>query len=76
MLTLCPPGILPNGYNPPDGFCWDQLCDDPPIRDDPDLEDYNVDDVVERFISIAKNQVRVPPLLQQEGQQKGTSTGR
>uniref|UniRef100_A0A8C7JI54 Alpha-mannosidase n=1 Tax=Oncorhynchus kisutch TaxID=8019 RepID=A0A8C7JI54_ONCKI len=49
--SLTPPmadlftGILPNGYNPPEGFCWDQSCDDPPIRDDPDLEDYNVDDV-------------------------------
>uniref|UniRef100_A0A8C7JHC9 Lysosomal alpha-mannosidase n=1 Tax=Oncorhynchus kisutch TaxID=8019 RepID=A0A8C7JHC9_ONCKI len=45
--SLTPPmadlftGILPNGYNPPEGFCWDQSCDDPPIRDDPDLEDYN-----------------------------------
>lgn len=53
-----PPGILPNGYNPPDGFCWDQSCDDPPIMDDPDLEDYNVDDVVQRFTAIAKQQVR------------------
>uniref|UniRef100_A0A8C5FYJ7 Alpha-mannosidase n=1 Tax=Gouania willdenowi TaxID=441366 RepID=A0A8C5FYJ7_GOUWI len=57
--SLTPPmadlftGILPNGYNPPDGFCWDQSCDDPPIRDDPDLEDYNVDDVVQRFVNIA-----------------------
>uniref|UniRef100_A0A8C7JKI6 Lysosomal alpha-mannosidase n=1 Tax=Oncorhynchus kisutch TaxID=8019 RepID=A0A8C7JKI6_ONCKI len=50
--SLTPPmadlftGILPNGYNPPEGFCWDQSCDDPPIRDDPDLEDYNVDDAL------------------------------
>uniref|UniRef100_A0A8C5D3T0 Alpha-mannosidase n=1 Tax=Gouania willdenowi TaxID=441366 RepID=A0A8C5D3T0_GOUWI len=57
--SLTPPmadlftGILPNGYNPPDGFCWDQSCDDPPIRDDPDLEDYNVDDVVQRFVNIS-----------------------
>ncbi|XP_051940570.1 lysosomal alpha-mannosidase [Hippocampus zosterae] len=49
-------GILPNGYNPPEGFCWDQSCDDPPIKDDPDLEDYNVNDVVERFLNVAKNQ--------------------
>ncbi|XP_062312069.1 lysosomal alpha-mannosidase [Osmerus eperlanus] len=49
-------GILPNGYNPPEGFCWDQSCDDPPIRDDPDLEDYNVDDVVSRFLTIARAQ--------------------
>uniref|UniRef100_A0A8C6KLS3 Alpha-mannosidase n=1 Tax=Nothobranchius furzeri TaxID=105023 RepID=A0A8C6KLS3_NOTFU len=60
--SLTPPmadlftGILPNGYNPPDGFCWDQLCDDAPIRDDPDLEDYNVDDVVTRFLKAANTQ--------------------
>ncbi|KAJ3614411.1 hypothetical protein NHX12_017985 [Muraenolepis orangiensis] len=49
-------GILPNGYNPPEGFCWDQSCDDPPIMDDPNLEDYNVDDVVKRFTKIAHSQ--------------------
>ncbi|XP_061130848.1 lysosomal alpha-mannosidase [Syngnathus typhle] len=60
--SLAPPtadlftGILPNGYNPPEGFCWDQSCDDPPIKDDPDLEDYNVDDVVERFLNVANAQ--------------------
>lgn len=53
-----PLGILPNGYNPPEGFCWDQSCSDPPIRDDPDLEDYNVDKVVELFLTVAHNQVR------------------
>lgn len=58
LTSTHPTGILPNGYNPPEGFCWDQSCDDPPIRDDPDLEDYNVNDVVKRFINIAKNQVR------------------
>lgn len=58
LTSTHPTGILPNGYNPPEGFCWDQSCDDPPIRDDPDLEDYNVNDVVKRFISIAKSQVR------------------
>lgn len=52
-------GILPNGYNPPEGFCWDQSCDDAPIRDDPDLEDYNVDDVVRRFLAIAHSQAAV-----------------
>ncbi|KAK7930611.1 hypothetical protein WMY93_007006 [Mugilogobius chulae] len=63
--SLTPPmadlltGILPNGYNPPEGFCWDQSCDDAPIRDDPDLEDYNVDDVVQRFIQTAKDQATV-----------------
>ncbi|XP_028421173.1 lysosomal alpha-mannosidase [Perca flavescens] len=63
--SLTPPmadlftGILPNGYNPPEGFCWDQSCDDPPIRDDPDLEDYNVHDVVKRFLIIANSQATV-----------------
>ncbi|KAK1886575.1 Lysosomal alpha-mannosidase, partial [Dissostichus eleginoides] len=63
--SLTPPmadlftGILPNGYNPPTGFCWDQSCDDPPIRDDPELEDYNVDDVVNRFVAIANSQSMV-----------------
>ncbi|XP_034756672.1 lysosomal alpha-mannosidase [Etheostoma cragini] len=63
--SLTPPmadlftGILPNGYNPPEGFCWDQSCDDPPIRDDPDLEDYNVNDVVKRFLNIANSQAKV-----------------
>ncbi|KAM9792306.1 lysosomal alpha-mannosidase [Neosynchiropus ocellatus] len=62
--SLTPPtadlftGILPNGYNPPNGFCWDQSCDDPPIRDDPDLEDYNVDDVVKQFLAIASKQAQ------------------
>ncbi|CAG12505.1 unnamed protein product, partial [Tetraodon nigroviridis] len=57
LLTLAhPTGILPNGYNPPKGFCWDQLCTDPPIRDDPDLEDYNVDKVVKQFLIVAHNQ--------------------
>lgn len=65
LWTLCfltsnrPTGILPNGYNPPDNFCWDQSCSDSPIRDDPDLEDYNVGDVVMEFIKIAKTQVSV-----------------
>ncbi|XP_028998395.1 LOW QUALITY PROTEIN: lysosomal alpha-mannosidase [Betta splendens] len=63
--SLTPPmadlftGILPNGYNPPEGFCWDQLCHDAPIRDDPHLEDYNVDDVVKRFLVIANSQAKV-----------------
>ena len=32
-----------DGYSPPPGFCYDLLCDDEPIKDDPDLEDYNVE---------------------------------
>ncbi|XP_052465478.1 lysosomal alpha-mannosidase [Carassius gibelio] len=60
--SLTPPladlftGVLPNGYNPPEGFCWDQLCDDAPIRDDPDLEDYNVDEIVQKFLNASYKQ--------------------
>lgn len=50
-------GVLPNGYNPPEGFCWDQSCDDAPIRDDPDLEDYNVDEIVQLFVNTSYKQV-------------------
>ncbi|XP_060715118.1 lysosomal alpha-mannosidase [Tachysurus vachellii] len=49
-------GILPNGYNPPEGFCWDQSCSDAPVQDDPDLQDYNVDQLVETFINISYTQ--------------------
>ena len=58
LLCVSHTGILPNGYNPPDGFCWDQSCEDAPIRDDPDLEDFNVDDMVQMFLETAHNQVR------------------
>ncbi|XP_067244068.1 lysosomal alpha-mannosidase [Chanodichthys erythropterus] len=60
--SLMPPladlftGVLPNGYNPPEGFCWDQLCSDAPIRDDPDLEDYNVDEIVQKFLNASYKQ--------------------
>lgn len=59
LTSTYPKGILPNGYNPPENFCWDQSCTDSPIKDDPELEDYNVDDVVTQFISIAKSQVSI-----------------
>uniref|UniRef100_A0A3P9DHE4 Lysosomal alpha-mannosidase n=1 Tax=Maylandia zebra TaxID=106582 RepID=A0A3P9DHE4_9CICH len=56
MADLFTGMILPNGYNLL-RLLLDQLCSDPPIRDDPDLEDYNVDDVVGRFLVIANSQV-------------------
>ncbi|KAI5618655.1 lysosomal alpha-mannosidase isoform X1, partial [Silurus asotus] len=49
-------GVLPNGYNPPSGFCWDQSCTDAPVQDDPDLGDYNVDHLVDTFINISYTQ--------------------
>ncbi|KAM8972508.1 lysosomal alpha-mannosidase [Pelodytes ibericus] len=51
-------GVLPNGYNPPRGFCWDQVCSDIPIIDDPLVEDYNADAVVANFLTIADLQAQ------------------
>ncbi|XP_066449799.1 lysosomal alpha-mannosidase [Eleutherodactylus coqui] len=49
-------GVLPNGYNPPKGFCWDQLCADQPIMDDPRLEDNNVDAILQLFLKTVATQ--------------------
>ncbi|XP_068130308.1 lysosomal alpha-mannosidase [Hyperolius riggenbachi] len=51
-------GVLPNGYNPPKGFCWDQLCDDAPIMEDPQMEDYNADAVLSSFLAAADHQAQ------------------
>jgi hypothetical protein len=41
-------------YFPLPGLCWDIVnCNDPEIQDDPDLDDYNVDDVVRRNVEQA-----------------------
>jgi len=44
-------GVLPNGYNPPDGFCFDDTCGDTPMQDDKSLKGYNVDAKVAKFIA-------------------------
>ena len=50
-------GLNEHGYNPPDGFCYDWVCEgDDPIMDDPRLNDYNVDDVIKRFKAAAEDQ--------------------
>ena len=44
-------GVFQSGnYGPPSGFCYDQFCEDPPIQDDPLLEDYNVQERVDTFV--------------------------
>lgn len=35
-------GVLYNHYSPPPGFCFDILCADEPVIDDPNSPDYNV----------------------------------
>ncbi|XP_048473752.1 lysosomal alpha-mannosidase [Rhincodon typus] len=49
-------GVLPNGYNPPKMLCWDVLCSDEPIKDDTNLDEYNVDQIVYYFNQTAHKQ--------------------
>lgn len=51
-------GALFNGYGPPDGFCFDDLCGDEPIMDDPRLHDYNKDQKIKDFIKAAQDQAK------------------
>ncbi|XP_042239009.1 lysosomal alpha-mannosidase-like isoform X2 [Homarus americanus] len=51
-------GVLPNGYGPPGGFCFDILCHDEPIMDDRRLHGYNVDKKVEGFMKVAEDQAK------------------
>ncbi|CAH2083597.1 unnamed protein product [Euphydryas editha] len=51
-------GVLYNTYSPPPGFCFDVLCDDEPIIDDPNSPMFNVDKRVTNFIEISKNMSR------------------
>ncbi|XP_069364277.1 lysosomal alpha-mannosidase-like isoform X3 [Maniola hyperantus] len=48
-------GVLFNTYSPPPGFCFDVLCDDEPIIDDPDSPMFNVEDRVHDFLEICRN---------------------
>ncbi|XP_028398027.1 lysosomal alpha-mannosidase-like [Dendronephthya gigantea] len=49
-------GVLYNGYGPPSSFCFDILCGDPPMQDDPRLFDFNVKERVDLFIKLALEQ--------------------
>lgn len=51
-------GALYNNYSPPPGFCFDLLCDDEPIKDDPRLKGFNVEKRVSEFIELAKDQAQ------------------
>lgn len=44
-------GVLYHHYSPLEGFCFDILCNDAPIQDDPQLFDKNVKERVELFIN-------------------------
>ncbi|KAK5975198.1 Alpha-mannosidase, partial [Trichostrongylus colubriformis] len=43
-------------YGPPKGFCFDVLCGDDPIMDNPDLEGYNLDQKISDFVAHVKRQ--------------------
>ncbi|MBZ3869075.1 Lysosomal alpha-mannosidase [Sciurus carolinensis] len=49
-------GILPNMYNPPQNLCWDMLCGDDPVVEDPRSPEYNVKTLVTYFLKLATNQ--------------------
>lgn len=44
--------VLYNHYSAPPGFCWDLLCNDDPIIDDPDSFDYNMPEKVRTYLII------------------------
>ncbi|KAG5331257.1 MA2B1 mannosidase, partial [Acromyrmex charruanus] len=45
-----------NTYSPPPGFCFDILCNDEPMIDDPDSPDYNIDRRIDDFLRYAVTQ--------------------
>ncbi|XP_011704639.1 PREDICTED: lysosomal alpha-mannosidase isoform X1 [Wasmannia auropunctata] len=45
-----------NNYSPPPGFCFDVLCADEPMIDDPDSPDYNIDRKIDDFLRYAVTQ--------------------
>ncbi|XP_077862730.1 LOW QUALITY PROTEIN: lysosomal alpha-mannosidase-like [Saccoglossus kowalevskii] len=51
-------GAFYDHYSPPDGFCFDIFCDDQPIQDDQDLLDYNVDERVDTFVKLMKEEAK------------------
>ncbi|KAH9635897.1 hypothetical protein HF086_002457 [Spodoptera exigua] len=48
-------GVLFNTYSPPPGFCFDVLCADEPIIDDPSSPMYNVELKIMNFLDICTN---------------------
>lgn len=49
-------GVLHNLYQAPSGFCFDILCDNEPIIDNPKSPDYNVIERVDTFFEFVRNQ--------------------
>ncbi|XP_006161046.1 lysosomal alpha-mannosidase [Tupaia chinensis] len=51
-------GVLPNGYNPPESLCWDVLCNDKPVVEDPRSPEYNAKHLVDYFLQVATAQAQ------------------
>ncbi|XP_048198391.1 lysosomal alpha-mannosidase isoform X2 [Perognathus longimembris pacificus] len=49
-------GVLPNMYNPPNHLCWDMLCVDEPLVEDPQSPEYNAKNLVGYFLQLANEQ--------------------
>ena len=51
-------GVFDEHYSNPKGFCWDILCQDDPINDDPRLEEYNLDYTLNSFERYVRDHVK------------------
>ncbi|KAH7421965.1 hypothetical protein KP509_13G083700 [Ceratopteris richardii] len=51
-------GVLANHYEPPDGFNFDIDSTNPPVQDDPELFDYNLEERVDLFVQRALEQAK------------------
>ncbi|XP_029413237.1 lysosomal alpha-mannosidase isoform X2 [Nannospalax galili] len=49
-------GVLPNLYNPPNDLCWDVLCADSPMVDEPRSPEFNAKQLVHYFLQLANAQ--------------------
>ncbi|XP_064139232.1 lysosomal alpha-mannosidase-like [Loxodonta africana] len=45
--------VLLNPYSPPGNLCWDSLCDDKPMVDDPHSPECNAKELVNHFLHLA-----------------------
>lgn len=51
-------GVFDEHYSAPKGFCWDILCTDEPINDDTRLEDYNLEETLDKFASTVHQHIQ------------------
>lgn len=74
MLSLfLSTGVLPNNYNPPKDLCWDVLCTDPPVVDDPTSPEFNANKLVDYFLNLASSQVTYTQITAQSMQGQASS---